>query len=63
MNTICKFADIDIYLLYFINIDTILAITEISKDQYILMNNLDFIKQLRTIIREYEFGGIIENAA
>ena len=32
MNMICKFADIDAYLLYFINIETDLAITEISKD-------------------------------
>ena len=63
MNTICKFADIDTYLLYFINIKSILAITEISKEQYIHMTNFAFIKQLRVLVKKYGYKNMIDNAA
>ena len=62
MNTICKFADIDTYLLYFINIKSVLAITEISKEQYIHMTNLAFIKQLRALVKQYGYKNMIDKA-
>ena len=62
MNTICKLADIDIYLLYYLDIKTVLAVTEISKEQNTLMINLDFVKQLRTLVQKHGYKNIIVKA-
>ena len=63
MNTICKFGDIDTYLLYYVDIKKILELTTISKDQNTFMFNLDFIKQLRILVQKYRYKNIIDNAA
>ena len=48
MNTICKIPDIDIYLLKFLDIKTIMTLTRISRDQYELLS-IDFINELRSV--------------
>ena len=63
MNTICKFVDIDTYLLYFIDIKTVISLITISKDQYNHMINLDFVKQLCSLVQKHECINIIDNAA
>ena len=63
MNTICKFADIDIYLLYYLDIKTIIRLSTISKDQHTLINSLDFINEIYSLepgkIDKTEEGRII----
>ena len=63
MNTICKLADIDTYLLYYLDIKTVISLTTISKDQFNHMTNLDFIKQLRILVQKYGYENIIDNTA
>ena len=46
MNTICNFPDINIYLLYYLNITNIMKLTMISKSQNALLLELDFVKEL-----------------
>ena len=63
MNTICKIADIDIYLLYYLDIKTILKLLLLSIQQNTLMKNLEFIKQLRIIVQKYGHNNIVDTAA
>ena len=63
MNTICKFTDIDTYLLYFIDLSLLFTLTTISKDQNKHMFNLDFVKELHIIVQKYGYKNIIDNAA
>ena len=63
MNTICKFADIDTYFLYFLDIKTVLKLTTISKEQYILILNLDYVKELYALVQKHGYYNIIDNAA
>ena len=53
-NTICKCFDIDIYLLYFIEITPMVRLLELSKEQYQIMHKQQFIKEL-FIINSPEF--------
>ena len=53
MTTICGIADIDIYLLYYLDISSVLHLTIISKDQYNTLTNLDFIRELRLLNHKY----------
>ena len=55
MNTICKLADIDIYLLYFIDIKTVIRLLTISKDQNNLIINLDFAKEICALMQKYGY--------
>ena len=41
---ISSIPDIDIYMLYFLDIKSIMRLATISKDQYVLISNLVFIK-------------------
>ena len=49
MNTICPIPDIDTYLLYYLDIKTIMRLTTISKDQHILLSNITPIKEIKLI--------------
>ena len=53
MNTIINLADIDRHLLYFLDVESILTLMTISKNQRTLMLEIDFIKELRLIIEKY----------
>lgn len=46
MNTICNFPDIDIYLLYYLDIKTISRLVTISKNQNKLLCNQKFIQEI-----------------
>ena len=52
MNTICKFPDIDIYLLLFLDLKNTIVVSLISKAQYVLISELDYIKQLYNLRRD-----------
>ena len=45
-NTICKCSDIDIYLLYFIELEEMIKLTILSTEQYQIMHKQQFIKEL-----------------
>ena len=49
MTTICNFPDIDIYLLYYLDIKSVIRLSAISKDQHTLLSNLDFIRELHLL--------------
>ena len=49
MNTICNFPDIDVYLLLFLDLKNIIVISIISRRQYELIIQLDYIKELNQI--------------
>ena len=54
LNTICKFPDIDIYLLYFIDLTTIANITSLSREQYQIIHEQKFIKELYALMNRQE---------
>lgn len=50
--TICNFPDLDVYLLYYLDIKTIFQLMLISKNQYNLLSKQDFIQQLCLLKRK-----------
>ena len=46
MTTICGLSDIDIYMLYYLDIKSVLNLATVSKDYNVLITNLDFIKDV-----------------
>ena len=49
MNTVCKIADIDIYLLYFLKIKTIFVLSTITKDENELISKQDFFREMQIL--------------
>lgn len=47
MNTLLHLPDVETYLLYYLDIRTIIRLTSISKDQYTLLTNIKFVSELR----------------
>ena len=52
MNTICKIADIDIYLLYFLKIKPIFVLSTVSKDENELISKQDSFREMQLIRKE-----------
>ena len=65
MNTVCKIADIDIYLLYFLKIKTIFVLSTVTKDENELILKQDFIRELQLMRQEYKINktNIIDEAS
>ena len=62
MNTICNFPDIDIYLLYYLDIKSMMRLMSTSQNQYNLLSGLEFIKELKSL-KDFEKIHIINYAA
>ena len=54
MATICNVEDIDIYFLYYLDLDSVIALLTISKNQYVIMMKQDFVKQLIELKKKYK---------
>ena len=53
--TVCNIADIDIYLLFYLDLDSIINLLSVSKMQYNVLSNLVFVKQLVSLKQKYEY--------
>lgn len=62
---ICKVADIDAYLLYYLDFESIMHLTCVSKDQYAFITNLSFIQELKLLKEKHIINiyNIIEHAS
>ena len=56
MNTICKIADIDIYLLYFLKIKTIFVLSSITTDENELISKQDFFREIQLLRQEQKMN-------
>ena len=54
MATICNVEDIDIYFLYYLDLDFVIAVLTVSKNQYAIMMKQDFVKQLVELKKKYK---------
>ena len=54
MSTICNFSDVDIYILYYLDIGSILKLNTLSTKQNILISNQQFVKEIRQLKQKYK---------
>ena len=54
MNTICKFLDIDIYLLYFLKLKTIFVLSTVTKDENELISKQDFFREMQILRQKHK---------
>lgn len=58
--TVCDIIDIDIYLLLYLDLDSIINLLAVSKMQYSVLSNLAFVKQFVSLESKHDYLELIK---